>query len=77
MTTRMEKYHGDVTEKTGKLSAEDMQMLKDLYDRQERLEEQVAQLPRKKPRSINRFLTWGIVIESILLVIILWIAFSK
>lgn len=77
MTTRMEKYHGDVSEQTGKLSAEDMKLLQELYDRQEALEEQVAQLPRKKSRSISRFLTWGIVIECILLIGILWFAFSK
>lgn len=77
MKTRMEKYHADLTEKTGKLSQEDVQLLKDLYDRQEALEEQVAQLPRKKPRSIGRFLTWGIVVECIVLIAILWIAFSK
>ncbi|MBS4750735.1 hypothetical protein KG091_06560 [Carnobacteriaceae bacterium zg-ZUI78] len=87
MASRMEKNHGkkrELEEKTlfkdpETLTPEDRQLLDEMYQAHLKEQEQREREQYKINRlnDMNRFLNWGIVIVSILLCIVLYVAFTK
>lgn len=75
MLSRVEKFHQKkdkqlIKENEQQLSTTDRHLLKELYDNE-------TDRPVKKKFNVNQFLNYGIVITAILLLIVLYIAFSK